>query len=108
MSVIIRGMKMPTSCNFCPFLYAGKVCVPLNEIGNHKGNRCGTDYESYIYERHEKCPLVELPVGRWVNDSDDELPNEWACSLCHQHIESNVPFLMRYCPFCGAKMGGES
>ena len=57
MSVIIRGMEMPTSCSECSFCgYYGK--------GDHVCDVTGKEvvYELSLENRLDDCPLVELPA----------------------------------------------
>ena len=55
MSIIIKGMEMPTSCTKCPF----------EAFGDCYGSKVKRimDIEDYMErgERHPDCPLVELP-----------------------------------------------
>ena len=54
MSVVIRGMKMPKSCDECPCYY---------ETEGAWRNECEVLGKEYIADdyRPEWCPLVELP-----------------------------------------------
>ncbi len=61
MSVIIKGMKMPSSCNDCLFghwsnLYQAVFC----ELLNFKDYPA--DYTGYKAKRLDKCPLEDVPV----------------------------------------------
>ena len=61
MSVLVRGMEMPKSCNYCSFsswsnLYQTMRC-----------NRCiklcfKDDSEEYMGKRPDWCPLVDVPT----------------------------------------------
>ena len=71
MSVLIKGMEMPSSCNDCLFghwsnLYQAVFC----ELLNFKDYPA--DYTGYKAKRLDKCPLVEVPTphGRLV-DADE-------------------------------------
>lgn len=71
MSVLIKGMEMPTSCDKCPFLdYEEGFCFAS-----------GVKHESGWYEltlcpggikdgRHNDCPLVEVPKHGRLIDAD--------------------------------------
>ena len=68
MSVIVKGMKMPSSCQYCRIGYRHEryrdsyhYC-PLLERGVYVGNR----------EKDEDCPLVAIPEnhGR-ISDMDE-------------------------------------
>lgn len=47
MSILIRGMDMPTSCEKCPFL----------------------DYKEMLADRPDWCPLVHIPPHEDAIDS---------------------------------------
>ena len=66
MSVVIRGMKMPTSCSECAFCgYYGK--------GDHVCDITGKEvvYELSLENRLDDCPLVELPPHGRLIDADE-------------------------------------
>ena len=89
MSILIRGMEMPTSCRDCDFLNWGAVDPNRCEITD-----CfiGGDYD----KRHDNCPLVPVPPhGRWI-DLDSCMA---FCSNCN-----SLGCWSNYCPNCGAKM----
>lgn len=50
-------------------------------------------------------------TGSWIISSKEQtgclIPIECRCSRCGQQIDSDSSRLFRYCPNCGAKMGGE-
>ena len=55
MSVIVKGMKMPTECLDCPFMISkySDDCILQSDEANEK-------FETWE-EMKEHCPLVELP-----------------------------------------------
>ena len=64
MSILIKGMKMPTSCAVCPFenygdCYGGKIKAIM-------------DIDDYVSagKRHPRCPLVEIPPHGRLIDAD--------------------------------------
>ena len=63
MSVVIRGMKMPKSCDECPCYY---------ETEGAWRNECEVLGKEYIADdyRPEWCPLVELPPHGRLIDAD--------------------------------------
>jgi len=99
MSIIIRGMEMPTSCSECALCgYYGK--------GDHVCDITGKDvvYELSLEKRLDDCPLVEIPPlrrGKWIKPTrvPDSMLDE--CSLCGFDCGS---YTYNYCPSCGAKM----
>lgn len=65
MSILIKNMRMPTSCSECAFCgYYGK--------GDHVCDITGKDvvYELSLEKRREDCPLVELPPHGRLGDLD--------------------------------------
>ena len=73
MSVIIKGMKMPTGCITCPCMSFGRDdctmwCKWLDEPLGEWSNRGGK-------WRHPDCPMVEVPTphGRLI---DGEIAKE--------------------------------
>lgn len=69
MSVVIRGMKMPKSCDECPCYY---------ETEGAWRNECEVLGKEYIADdyRPEWCPLIELPAGHGQLIDADELAKE--------------------------------
>ena len=101
MSVLIKGMKIPKSCNECQLTtqyYDGgmDVCCPLDKYVLPSGSK------------RDDCPLVEFSTlqGKWTDVSEKVWVSEigfesaWACSNCH----TIFPFYSNYCPNCGANM----
>lgn len=71
MSILIKNMRIPTSCSECAFCgYYGK--------GDHVCDITGKEvvYELSLENRLDDCPLVELPTqhGRLIDA--DELAKE--------------------------------
>lgn len=63
----------------------------------------------------ELQPIVysnNVPQAHWLADPIDELFVDWECSNCHKYAlinsETHGPFRSAYCPYCGAKMDGET
>lgn len=73
MSILIKGMKMPTSCSDCGqfrwsnFLQSD-VCRIAEAIG---GNGLFKFEEEGIAKRPSWCPLVEVPPHGRLIDADD-------------------------------------
>lgn len=119
MSVLIKGMEMPTRCFSCP------MC----DVENAEVN-CAISHGSYIeyrdvdpkvaiQERPSDCPLVEVPedvqpileYGGWTAEGNDEYGNYWdECTVCRRAVffPPSVKNDYKYCPHCGAKMDGET
>ena len=63
MSILIRGMDMPTSCGFCVFEQAnGDGCECYV-------NGCLTEYQ----KRPDDCPLIHVPPHGRLGDLDAAL-----------------------------------
>ncbi len=65
MSILIKGMEMPTSCMLCPF------CVEEADPAN--GEMCmvtGTLMPPCTRERLDNCPLVPVPPHGDLIDRD--------------------------------------
>lgn len=67
MSILIRGMDMPTSCGFCVF-----------EQENGDGcecyvNGCLTEYQ----KRPDDCPLIHVPPHGRLADADALAKDGW-------------------------------
>lgn len=59
MSVIVKGMEMPTECYYCKLTYYGQ--------SNNNYDCCYcliTDKEIDYIARHPDCPLVEVEDGK--------------------------------------------
>ena len=70
MSILIKGMEMPTSCTVCPFenygdCYGGKVKAIM-------------DIDDYVSagKRHPRCPLVPVPPHGRLIDADALLADD--------------------------------
>lgn len=66
MSVLIKGMEMPKTCEACPFaewsnIYQTSTCKFLSV---YKGKYIAFDSFSkeYLTTRSKHCPLVEVPI----------------------------------------------
>ena len=67
MSVIVKGMEMPTTC---------RECV----IGNPKAKTCIIGKPKMNTKRRDDCPLVEIPPHSDLVDRDDLI-----AEYDHQH-----------------------
>lgn len=66
MSVLIKGMDMPTSCLACPFMVSGKndYCILQSEEANKK-------IKTFV-DMINGCPLAEVPKHGRLVDADAE------------------------------------
>lgn len=86
MSVIVKGMKMPKSCNECIMCVDGKY-----------GDRCLLTNQ-YVESIIDSCPLVEIPEKHGSLISAKRIEFE----LC----ESNMP--KQYRDFCRRVLNDEN
>ena len=103
MSVLIKDMEIPKSCNDCEFIQRGYPdwC--------DLSCRCRDIFNPSI--RPDWCPLEEAVTvkhGRWINDN-----GLYKCSVCNEFTITGwancIPIeqmnkTMKYCNNCGAKM----
>lgn len=64
MSVIVKGMQMPESCNDCPFLKFSKLEEVFYCIFTKRGFWTNAEKRERLKQRADNCPLVELPKHR--------------------------------------------
>lgn len=57
MSILIKGMDMPISCEKCPLCCDYLYCIIDESL------------RMFLYNRHPNCPLVEIPTphGRLID-----------------------------------------
>lgn len=71
MSILIKGMAMPTNCYKCPFLdYEEGFCFASgvkHESGWYESTLCPGVIKD---KRHEECPLVPVPPHGRLIDAD--------------------------------------
>ena len=94
MSVIIKGMKMPTSCMDCPFKGfdrangRGNVCIIDESISLH----AVFDGLDVKFVRMGDCPLIEVPPHGRLIDADKlraefPHPDDWRKpELAYAHL----------------------
>ena len=91
MSIIVKGMEMPTSCTECP-------CCRHDNWNGETAHQCnvsfitfGAEDENWIYNtRPNWCPLVEIPTphGRLIDA--DELVRIWKGAMFSGDIKPIV------------------
>ena len=76
MSVIVKGMKMPKKCLWCPLQYVGFCQVTKTDVNSGLGRRA------------DDCPLVELPDkhGRLI-DGDEVIT---AFPVCDSNMDVKI------------------
>ena len=90
MSILIRGMEMPTSCTECP-------CCRHDNWNGETAHQCnvsfitfGAEDENWIYNtRPNWCPLIELPPHGRLIDAD-ELVRIWTGAQFYGSIKPIV------------------
>lgn len=58
--------------------------------------------------RHPKCPLKEVPSGKWIPQTKDK--QVWKCSVCGNGVCISEEYLHihhKYCGQCGSVMKNE-
>lgn len=83
MSILIKGMEMPTSCmKDCPFQHFG-------DCYGGKMKRI-MDIEDYEDKRHPRCPLVEVPTphGRLIDA--DTFIKDWHLGYQCENCENDA------------------
>ena len=110
MSVLIKGMEMPKSCDECRIMvFEDTNCVSELFCG------CPIVFEAHpqgVGHRPDYCPLIEVPEdvqhvkhGKWIWDDEG-----YHCSECFFHAYDNSFEIMQgiwnYCPHCGARVDG--
>ena len=76
MSVLIKGMEMPTACAYCELIDSLEICpcykMTHDEFWENKTLQC---------QRHSDCPLIEVPDGHGrLIDADEFIKGE--CNIC--------------------------
>ena len=64
MSILIRGMEMPTGCDTCPFEHFGDC------YGGKAKRIMDIDEEVALGVRHKRCPLIPVPPHGRLIDAD--------------------------------------
>lgn len=85
MSVLVRGMEMPTSCGDCRF------CGGIADTDCGPCAWCDVDGKARVADTRQNCPIVPVPQhGRlidadalleWARERDDGGPVNWVDSL---------------------------
>ena len=113
MSVLIKGMEMPESCNACRLLEGDRddgLC--------HAANRWLDDDEYWLWHQYPEgdvdtskpsnCPLIDVPdrkVGEWIEKGGVLMCSECGDAWGTEQFDEVKSF--NYCPNCGAEMEGE-
>lgn len=106
MSVIVKGMEMPTCCARCELAHDLCWCMAImGDDGHFYDSQYGADGFDIQKARLPKCPLVEIPKrghGEWI---DYVSGANWAtCSACGK--SNKILKRWKYCPECGVEMKG--
>lgn len=111
MSVLIN-IEMPDNCINCRFcdidLSSPTTFYVHCTATDKKILKCDYDDFEEAYQvlksgRQERCPLVEVPDGHWINEPG-KIPK---CSECGRYSDDADTGDTKYCPFCGARMDKE-
>ena len=95
MSVLIKGMEMPTNCSDCPLNYDQMMCV-VTGTGWWSDTMVLMDFDSNK-ERLYDCPLVEIPTphGRLI-DADKLLEKAYLDYNEATHDYNNFKIVSAY------------
>ena len=93
MNILIKEMEMPKSCAEC--FVAWERCHRTVEW--YKNN------PQYYDIRHENCPLIEAPHGKWVLYNKGFGFTHY-CSNCNFAVKEQWIGFYNFCPNCGADM----
>ena len=109
MSILIKGMEMPKSCDECRIMvFEDTNCVPEMFCG------CPIVFKAHpqgVGHRPDYCPLIEIQdkCGKW-SDKQKAYRGEYGdvhfgyqCSVCGAIVNKT-----NYCGACGAKMENEN
>lgn len=68
MSVLIKGMEMPKTCDYCKFH------EPFLDFAYCDLGEMDMEYKDIVNRRHPDCPLVEIPTphGRLILENGEE------------------------------------
>ena len=122
MSILIKGLKMPKSCEVCPCNDDSWRCGLLGRFEDLEGYETNLDLEG----RFPECPLVEIPPHGKLIDADvievrhghwkilrprslrlDRRDSLFECSECGANKIRRTGEILNYCPNCGARMDGK-
>lgn len=79
MSILIKDMKMPKNCIFCPISHWNKL-DELTGCELHQKHIPNAEKEFWEKDRPDWCPLVEVPTphGRLIDaDAMNEKYGDW-------------------------------
>ena len=81
MSVMIRGVEMPSGCNTCQLHVLCFDYYVCRAKKLERGDYLDVDDEAIAGRRHRCCPLVEIPTphGRLI-DADELLKHKYGIS----------------------------
>ena len=79
MSILIKGMEMPTSCYFCPMTNDGFYLCKANNPYRQLEDDCEEHRPSW-------CPIVELPTHGDLIDRDEQIERAWRLNLSTREL----------------------
>lgn len=71
MSILVKGMAMPTSCNDCPMCYNMMECVIASPYIGFSRKELKAEPFDFCNERHPRCPLTAVPPHGRLIDADE-------------------------------------
>lgn len=117
MSVLVKDMKMPVSCEDCVLCdvkwtsdndgEAWAFCMLKQKTICHTVNGSDKEVATEILKKPDWCSLKEVKHGKWIDETFEPwglVHHPFKCNLCGEHAEFASP----YCPNCGADMRTEN
>ena len=113
MSVLVKDMKMPVSCEDCVLCdvkwtsdndgEAWAFCMLKQKTICHTANGSDKEVATEILKKPDWCPLKEVKHGKWI----EKCTGGWHFYCCSECGRVEWDTLTNYCPECGADMRGE-
>ena len=91
MSILIKGMKMPTRCGRCD------MCIPVFDDGMFEHYECCITAATIDNrgEKMEDCPLVEIPPHGRLIDADVLGLTDFEIIMCNGNYKNGLEMLLR-------------
>ena len=128
MSVIIKYMDLPESCEKCQFCmgkeahdeddYSGWICVAMtHRFDDDRAIGFYEDEDGELHDfdvekgRHQDCPLLEVKIGKWIRrhciSKNNKSIDMFVCSSCGEEFSWDAETGIKIdnyniCPNCGS------
>ena len=94
MSIMIKGMKMPTNCSDCRLNYD---CYRCSVIDGDKGYFYNDEDFEPLFNRLPDCPLVELLTHGRLIDADKAISDYAKYGKSHFYDASDLEYILAEC-----------